>query len=224
MLEAAGVDLVLGGHIHYYARSYPLHGAYGPASTNAAHILDLGDGRPGGSGAYTRPLRGPGTVYLVSGGASSVVPPEVLGHHPVMYTEQVIPGSVIIDVDGLRLDSHFIDHRRRADSFTIVKTGAGPSGCHPPTAPTALVATRSARADRLAWAAAIDGERASRGTWSTGQDAGGGLRTTSFQDMGSARGLRTRSPGERGRRSARGARVAARDAGRTRPALAVTLA
>jgi hypothetical protein len=142
MLEAAGIDLVLGGHNHYYARSYPLHGAYGQASTNAAHILDQVDGRPGGSGAYTRAVKGPGTVYLVSGGASSVLPPEKLGHHPVMYTEQNVPGSLIIDVDGLRLDAHFIDHTGAVrDSFTIVKTGAGPiADATPPTAPTALSA------------------------------------------------------------------------------------
>src|SRR5262245_57076385 len=103
-LEAGGVDFVLSGHNHYYARSYFLHRAYGLAATNPPHILDHGDGRPGGSGAYRRPVGGPGTVYLVAGTGSTVLPPELIGHHPVMYTEQNVPGSVIIDVDGLRLD------------------------------------------------------------------------------------------------------------------------
>ena len=158
-LEAAGVDLVLTGHNHYYARSFPLHGAYGLASTNAAHILDHGDGRPAGSGAYTFPIGERRTVYMVAGGASSVLAPEKLGHHPVMYTEQIIPGSVIIDVDGRRLDARFIDHAGAVrDSFTIVKTGAEPTAdVSPPTAPTALVATAvSARQIDLAWEPAGD--------------------------------------------------------------------
>ena len=188
MLEAAGVDLVLGGHIHYYARSYPLHGAYGPASTNAAHILDHGDGRPGGSGAYTRPLKGPGTVYLVAGGASSVLPPEVLGHHPVMYTEQLIPGSVIIDVDGLRLDAHFVDHAGVVrDTFTVVKTEAAPiADATPPSAPTALAATPvGSRQIDLTWAAAADGESgiARYLVYRDGMLVGAST-ATSFQDRG----------------------------------------
>jgi hypothetical protein len=188
MLEAAGVDLVLGGHNHYYARSYPLHGAYGPASTNAAHILDRGDGRPGGSGAYTRSIKGPGTVYLVSGGSSSVLPPEKLGHHPVMFTEQNVPGSVIVDVDGLRLDVYFIDHEgAERDSFTIVKTGAGSSpDATPPTAPPALAAVPvGSRQIDLAWTAAADGESgiALYLVYRDGMLVGTSA-TTSFQDRG----------------------------------------
>jgi hypothetical protein len=188
MLEAAGLDLVLSGHNHYYARSYFLSGAYGPSTTNAEHILDAGDGRPGGSGAYTRPLKGPGTVYVVAGGGSIVLPPEKLGHHPVMYTEQIVPGSVIIDVDGLRLDAHFIDYTGAVrDSFTIVKTGTPPvQDTTPPTEVTALSAVPvSARQVDLAWAAATDGE-SGIARYLVFRDAMlvGTSTTTSFQDRG----------------------------------------
>ena len=90
-----------------------------------------------------------------------MLPPEKLGHHPVMYTEQNVPGSVIIDVDGLRLDAHFIDHTGAVrDSFTVVKTGAGAiADATPPTAPAELstVAVEARQVD-LAWTAAADPE------------------------------------------------------------------
>ena len=187
-LEAGGVDLVMSGHNHYYARSYPLNGAYGLASTNAPHILDDGDGRPGSNGPYTRPMGSPGTVYLVSGGGSTVLPPEKLGHHPVMYTEQIVPGSVIVDVDGLRLDVHFIDHEGAVlDSFAIVKTGAASSGdVTPPPAPAALLAAPAGpRQIDLAWSAATDAESgiAKYLVYRDGMMVGSSA-TTAFQDRG----------------------------------------
>ena len=57
MLEAYGVDLVLTGHSHSYERSFFIDGHYGPSSTfnTLEHLVDGGDGRPSGDGAYTKP-------------------------------------------------------------------------------------------------------------------------------------------------------------------------
>src|SRR6266705_1150694 len=57
ILESYGVDLVLGGHSHSYERSYLLNGHYGSSSTlTSAMILDKGDGRIDGNGAYEKPV------------------------------------------------------------------------------------------------------------------------------------------------------------------------
>ncbi|MFK7987301.1 MAG: metallophosphoesterase [Sandaracinaceae bacterium] len=65
ILEAAGVDVVLTGHSHIYERSHLIHGAYDTPTTASGHIVDPGDGRPDGDGAYA--ARGDGTVQVVAG-------------------------------------------------------------------------------------------------------------------------------------------------------------
>lgn len=74
ILETGGVDLVLSGHSHCYERSMLLDGHYGTSNPLAAGmIVDGGDGRTTGTGAYRKPLTGPrgnhGAVYCVSGSA-----------------------------------------------------------------------------------------------------------------------------------------------------------
>ena len=98
VLEAAGVDLVLGGHSHIYERSYLLHGAYyaglaGPGATAA--IVDMGDGRPGGDGAYVTEA---GDVYVVAGHGGTGV--SGAGMHPLMAFSEVENGSCLVDVEG----------------------------------------------------------------------------------------------------------------------------
>src|SRR3989449_5472767 len=71
ILESHGVDLVLSGHSHSYERSYLLNGHYGSSSTlTSAMILDKGDGRVDGTGAYEKPVAltpNKGAVYTVAG-------------------------------------------------------------------------------------------------------------------------------------------------------------
>src|SRR4029077_13037151 len=72
ILEAAGVDLVLAGHSHSYERSFLIDGHYGPSTSFLETMkVDGGDGREGGTGAYSKPALGPGAnhgaVYLVAG-------------------------------------------------------------------------------------------------------------------------------------------------------------
>jgi hypothetical protein len=112
ILEHFGVDLVLTGHSHSYERSFLVDGHYGDSTTfSAAMKKDGGSGRPDASGAYQKPTYGmaphEGTVYLVAG---------ISGHtgggtlnHPAMYLSESVLGSVVLDVDGNRLDETFLD-------------------------------------------------------------------------------------------------------------------
>ena len=55
ILEDFGVDLVLTGHSHSYERSFLIDGHYGTSGTLVpSMILDSGDGRPTGTGAYEK--------------------------------------------------------------------------------------------------------------------------------------------------------------------------
>jgi hypothetical protein len=123
IIEAGGVDIVLCGHSHSYERSYPIDGHYGSSYTFTDEMKkDGGSGREDESGAYQKPLSAShaGTVYIVAGtsGFADVVSP-----HPAMYTSLSIPGSLVIDVNGKKLDVKFIDfHGEVKDYFTLKKT------------------------------------------------------------------------------------------------------
>ena len=121
ILEAAGVDLVLTGHSHVYERSYLLHGHYGTSDTLvSAMILDAGDGRPSGDGAYAKPGL-EGAVYAVAG--SSALQGGGTLDHPAMFVSLARLGSMVLDFDGLRLDAAFLTETGEVlDHFTLVKT------------------------------------------------------------------------------------------------------
>ena len=96
ILEAHGVDVVLGGHSHIYERSYLVHGAYDTPTTAGGHIVDMGDGRLDGDGPYD--TAGDGALYVVAGhGGAGVGGP---ADHPLMYFSEVANGSCIVDVNG----------------------------------------------------------------------------------------------------------------------------
>jgi hypothetical protein len=87
-------------------------------------IVDGGDGREGGDGAYWKPLPGPdphrGTVYTVAGTAGQVQGGNL--DHPAMYISWNLLGSVVLDIDGDRFDAIFLDSTGSVqDSFTVVK-------------------------------------------------------------------------------------------------------
>ena len=131
ILENAGVDLVLTGHSHSYQRSFLLEGHYGTSDTlTPAMQIDPGDGRTDGDGAYkamyneTSPFQG--AVYLIAGTSGNAA--NITLTHPVMvhaaFTEL---GSVVLDVNGNRLDAAFIRETGAIDDyFTILKT---PDNC-----------------------------------------------------------------------------------------------
>ncbi len=125
ILEKYGVDLVLGGHSHSYERSFLLTGHYDVSGTLApSMILDNGDGREGGDGAYFKdgsaPLANDGVVYTVAGSSGKVTGSGLLNHPAMFYSIKNL-GSVVLDVDGNRLDAVFISQTGAVlDSFTMI--------------------------------------------------------------------------------------------------------
>jgi hypothetical protein len=132
ILEGWGVDLVLTGHSHSYERSVFLDGHYDVSATlTPAMMLDAGDGRIDGDGAYEKPTAGlaphEGTVYVVAGSSSQLGGGTL--DHPAMFLSLNTLGSVVLDVEGDRLEAGFLDDQAQwRDRFTIVKsTGTRPA-------------------------------------------------------------------------------------------------
>jgi calcineurin-like phosphoesterase family protein/purple acid phosphatase-like protein len=130
VLEAHGVDLILCGHSHSYERSYLLNGHYGYSPTlTSSMIKDAGNGRTNGTGAYLKTSTGPtpnaGAIYVVAGssGWATQLQPR---NHPAMFVTLLRMGSMVIDINGNRLDARFLRETGAIDDyFTIIK-GAAP--------------------------------------------------------------------------------------------------
>lgn len=138
ILEAGGVDLVLAGHSHVYERSQLIDGHYGfSRSFDRTHVVDDGDGcicagscpecPGGGDGAYVKASVGAnpheGTVYATVGSSSRATGSLPL-NHPVMVLSLREAGSMVVEVDGLRLDASWIMRGGNiVDSFTLLKGG-----------------------------------------------------------------------------------------------------
>jgi fibronectin type 3 domain-containing protein len=154
ILEDGGVDLVLSGHSHAYERSFLLDGHYGTSGTlTAAMKLNAGSGREDGSGAYTKAALTPtahlGAVYAVAGSSGQTSGGTL--NHPAMFVSLNQLGSMVLDIDGTRMDAKFLRETGAiADYFTMLKTSTG----GPPPAPTGLVATPGNQQVSLAWNAA----------------------------------------------------------------------
>ncbi len=135
ILEAGGVDLVLAGHSHSYERSFLIDGHYGTSTTlTPTMILDHGDGRPTGNGAYQK-IEGPhlGAVYTVAGSSGQTGGGSL--NHPVMFISLNVLGSLVLDVNGNSLDATFLDSTGVIrDTFTVLKGGAPVPGNNPPVA------------------------------------------------------------------------------------------
>lgn len=128
ILEAGGVDLVLSGHSHTYERSYLVNGATDTPTTAAGHIVNSGDGKPDGGGAYHKRFgqnANEGAVYAVAGHGGAGL--GRIGTHPLMFFTQAAHGSCILEVDGLTLTLHNVLATGVVpDSFSLVK-GALPT-------------------------------------------------------------------------------------------------
>lgn len=161
ILEAGGVDLVLTGHSHSYERTVFLNGHYGSSGTlTPAMKVDAGSGREDGTGAYDKATdlaANQGAVYVVAGngghvttwtgGSSAEYNPTP---HPAMYVSALHIGSMVVDVDGDRLDAKMIRETGAIDDyFTIIKT---PPVAQPPAAPAGLAATAGNAQVALSWA------------------------------------------------------------------------
>lgn len=141
ILEAGGVDLVLSGHSHAYERSFLIDGHYGLSTTfTAAMKLDGGSGRdpaPYQKGAGT-PAHD-GAVYAVAGSSGKISGGSL--NHPAMFISLNNLGSLVIDVDGSRLDARFLrENGTVADWFAVVK------GTPPAPLPAVTIAATDASA------------------------------------------------------------------------------
>jgi acid phosphatase type 7 len=127
ILEAGGVDLVLTGHSHVYERSFLIDGHYGKSDTfnPATHIKQGGDGRAAGGGVYRKPrgrVAHVGEVSVVTGSAGHASTKPVPLNHPAMFVSLNEIGSVVLDIDGLKLDLIFLNEKgEQRDWFSIVK-------------------------------------------------------------------------------------------------------
>jgi acid phosphatase type 7 len=126
ILENHGVDLVLTGHSHSYERSYFIDGHYGLSTTftNAMKKNSGGGVEGSATGAYTKTLLGPsahqGAVYAVAGSSGKISGGTL--NHPAMYVSLNTLGSMVLDVNGGRMDVKFLsDLGAVADSFTMLK-------------------------------------------------------------------------------------------------------
>jgi len=139
ILEDNGVDLVLTGHSHSYERSFLIDGHYGSSGTFTNSMKkNGGDGRENGQGAYTKPTVIPapheGAVYAVAGSSGQTSGGSL--NHPAMFVSLNVLGSMVLDVNGGRLDARFLDGAGVVrDNFTILK-----SAPTPPSAPSNLSA------------------------------------------------------------------------------------
>lgn len=160
ILESFGVDLVLAGHSHSYERSFLLDGHYGTSgSLTASMLVDGGDGRVAGTGAYHKSGSGPvpheGAVYVVAGSSGKL---NAVGAHPAMFAAWSELGSLVLDVDGTNLDASFVTAAGVVrDWFRITKTAVV---CDPAPRPDCRTAQRAslvmrqrepARSNSLSW-------------------------------------------------------------------------
>lgn len=201
ILEAGGVDLVLAGHSHSYERSFLLDGHYGLSTTlTAAMKQEAGSGREGDpGGAYDKPaglVANEGAVYVVAGngghvtnwtgGSTAEFAPNP---HPAMYFSALHVGSMVLDVDGNRLDAKMIRENGTVDDyFTILKGTPAPQ---PPAAPTGLSATAGNAQVALAWtgSSGATSYTVKRGTTSGGPYAAlAGTAATSYTDTSAGNG------------------------------------
>lgn len=119
VLEKHGVDLVLSGHSHMYERSYLMDCYYGDSDVfNQSAMV----GRQKQHYQKRSLGKGPheGTIYAVVGSTARADYGPL--DHPAMATALMETGSLIVDINGSRLDGRFISGEGIvADHFSITK-------------------------------------------------------------------------------------------------------
>ncbi|MEO7298180.1 MAG: metallophosphoesterase family protein [Verrucomicrobiota bacterium] len=149
ILEDAGVDLVLSGHSHCYERSFFLNGHYGLSTTLTSNmIFNANSGREtNAAGPYTKWASGSqshqGAVYVVAGSSGQATGGAL--NHPAMFISLSQLGSLVLDVNGDRLEAKFLRETGAIDDqFTIVKRDVEFSSIQPVANGVQLLATNVA--------------------------------------------------------------------------------
>jgi acid phosphatase type 7 len=122
ILEKYNVDLVIAGHSHVYERTHPLRNHFGKDDTFSAseHIF----ANSNSTSEYIVPKNKPqGVIYVVNGSGG-----QLGGKQPgfplnsAIYTNNEIGGSMIIDVEGKKLNAKWIaSNGQILDQFNISK-------------------------------------------------------------------------------------------------------
>lgn len=125
ILESYGVDLVLCGHSHVYERSMLIKDHFNfSLFFGSGNIVDGSSGSFAQGEHYVKYLNNgnEGTVYVVCGNSGSKESNADLDH-PAMYAgDDTDYGSVVIDVNGNRLDCRYLQAGGTVlDHFTIIK-------------------------------------------------------------------------------------------------------
>jgi hypothetical protein len=103
-------------------------------SIDATNFIDHGDGRTNGTGAYLKPAGGMGArkgmVYVVDGSSGGQFGGGALDH-PAMFYSVLTPGSLVLDIDGHRLDAKFISGSGTIDDTFMILKGDAPAAPEP---------------------------------------------------------------------------------------------
>ncbi|MDC1287839.1 metallophosphoesterase family protein, partial [Gammaproteobacteria bacterium] len=125
ILERYGVDLQLGGHNHFYSRTVLINNHYGTSGSYrpANHAVDAGDGRENSDGVYYKAANPEGAVYVLAGSSGKLGYTPI--NHPANFTEEQVLGSMVIDVEGDRMDVRMLrENGAIQDFFTITKSAS----------------------------------------------------------------------------------------------------
>ncbi len=128
-LEKHGVDLVLCGHNHSYARTHLIYGHYGESRTFLPATHEVGPPPGSGQALYHKPpgrRDKQGTIYVVSGSSGKLE--NLPLDHSAMKSRFNLAGSLAIDVEDNQLHCRFIDENGMTkDSFQISKSAGADS-------------------------------------------------------------------------------------------------
>ena len=122
ILEKYGVDLVFSGHSHSYERSFLLDSHYGTSDTlNSSHLINNGDGRENGDGAYQKANQAnAGAVYTVAGASGHATGGDL--NHPAMFSSLNLVGSVVLDITNDRIDAKYLGSDGSVtDYYSVIK-------------------------------------------------------------------------------------------------------
>ncbi len=129
------IDLVLCGHSHTYERSKPLRNYYGYENdfVSAIHNTSSSSGKYDGSSdscPYVKHSNATneGIVYVVAGSAGWTPGGQAsFPHEALPFANKTNAGSMILEVEGNRLDAKWISENGLVDDkFTIVKDDMAP--------------------------------------------------------------------------------------------------